>query len=72
MGGVVGRVGLIVGGRFDGGENSCASGFSSREDVKNSRAAGFSVDVGLMSSWAVGVGLDGEGDVKRSLNGVAW
>ena len=59
------------GGRFGGGENSCASGFSAREDVKNSRAAGLSVDVGLRSSWAVGVGLDGEGEVKRSLHGVA-
>ena len=70
MGGVVGRVGLIVGGRFDGGVNSCASGFSSGEDVRNSWAAGFSFDVDLMNSLAVGVGLDGGGDVK-SLSGVA-
>ena len=61
-----------MGGRFDGGVNSCAAGFSSGEDVKNSGAVGFSVDVDLLSSWAVGVGLGGEGDMKRSLSGVAW
>ena len=45
-----------MGDRFVGGMNSCADGFS------------FEVD--LMNSWAVGVDLDGGGDVK-SLSGVA-
>ena len=55
MGGVVGRLGLIAGGRFVGGMNSWADGFSFEGDVRN--------------FWAVGGDLDG-GDVK-SFSGVA-
>ena len=55
MGGFVGSVGLIMGGRFVGGMNYWADGFRFEGDVR--------------SSWAVGGDLDG-GDVK-SLSGVA-
>ena len=59
-----------MGGRFIGGMNSWADGFSFEGDMRNSWADGFSFEVDLMNSWAVGVGLDGGGDVK-SLSGVA-
>ena len=56
------------GGRCGGGENSGASGFSARwEGVTNARAAGLRDDVVLRGSW-----VEGEGEVKRSLHGVAW
>ena len=52
MGGVVGRLGLIVGGRFVGGMNSWAAGFSFEEDLRNSWAEGGDLDVGDVKSWS--------------------